>query len=511
VHPRCCRITHAAFPLLAAILFATPIWPAGRGASGDLPGALLAIIGGSELARTSLGMQVLEADTGRVIFSHNPGTPLKPASNMKVMTSAAALSLLRPEYVFTTTFYASARPGSDGTVRGDLIIKGSGSPGLTGEQWWLMAREIRARGITRVEGDLVGDDTIFDSRDRPEGWPSAAEDAFYNAPVSGLSADFGAVTIVVRPTTEGSAPEVFLTPFASFFKVVNHAVTRGGSSNLRVGRQFDGAQNIIVVEGSISSRSAPSVSYRAVEQPTLYAVAAFREAASKEGITIRGVDRRGTVGAGAVKIYEHESRPLSELVLTMNKMSNNHMAESLLKTLGAETAGAPGTSEKGAAAVLSFLRGLNVDTSALRIHDGSGLSHEDRLTASSLASVMLDMYRDFEAYPEFMASLPIGGVDGTLDRRMVGGPAQRRIRAKTGHLNGVSALSGYAYTHQGKALAFSILVNASGGADVWKVRRTIDRLCAAMVESDLPGSGGGSGPRRGGNPAPALTYNEPAF
>ncbi|HZI95056.1 MAG TPA: D-alanyl-D-alanine carboxypeptidase/D-alanyl-D-alanine-endopeptidase [Patescibacteria group bacterium] len=450
-----------------------------------LTDALSAIIQSGDLGRSSLGMRVIEADTGRVVFNHNPELPLMPASNMKVMTSAAALSLLRPEYVFSTMFHTTARP-EDGVIKGDLYIKGSGSPQLVGEQWWLMAREMRARGITRVDGDLVGDDSYFDSRDRPAGWPGPGEDAFYNAPISALSADFSAVTIVVRPSQVGSPPEVFITPFSSFFKIVNHAVTRVGTSNLRVGRQFDGEQNTIVVEGSISSKSAPSVSYRCVEQPTMYALSAFREAAAKEGIVIKGGLRRGATPAGALKIYEHESPPLAELVRIMNKMSNNCMAESFLKTLGAEASGAPGTSEKGSAAVLSFLQGLGVDTRGLVIRDGSGLSHENRLTAAALAAVLVGMYRDFESYPEFMASLPIGGVDGTLDRRMVGGPAQRRIRAKTGHLDGVSSLSGYAFSHQGKVLTFSILVNESRDADVWKVRRSIDRLCSAMVESDVP-------------------------
>jgi len=479
------RTTLLAIAFVALLIQPVSGAPAPARPPRALPDALNGIIQSGDLSRTSLGIRVIEADTGRVVFNHNAELPLKPASNMKVMTSAAVLSLLRPEYVFTTGFYAASRP-VNGVVRGDLFIKGSGSPQLVGEQWWLMARELRARGITRVEGDLVGDDGYFDDKDRPDGWPGAGEDAFYNAPISALAADFSAVTIVVRPAGEGVSPEVFLTPFSSFFKVVNRAVTRGGNSNLRVGRQFDGEQNSIIVEGNISAKSAPSVSYRCVEQPTMYALSAFKEAAAKEGIAIAGVMRRGALPAGAWKVYEHESLPLAELVRTMNKMSNNYMAESFLKTLGSETSGVPGTSEKGAAAVRSFLEGLGVDTHGLIIRDGSGLSHENRLTAASLSAVLVGMYRDFESYPEFMASLPIGGVDGTLDRRMVGGPAQRRIRAKTGHLNGVSSLSGYAFTHQGKVLAFAILVNEQRGADVWKVRRSIDRLCSAMVESDLP-------------------------
>ena len=478
-------------PLFLALALVAPVWlasPAAR-ASGaparSLSEALNAIIASGDLGRAQLGIRVLEADSGRVVFDHNPDLPLKPASNAKILTSAAALSLLRPEYVFTTDFSTLGRP-ANGVVQGDLYITGHGSPALSGEQWWLMAREIRARGVERVEGDLVGDDTYFDSRDRPEGWPPASEDAFYNAPVSALSADFNAVTIVVRPTSEGAAPDVFLTPFSSFFQVANRAQTRGTRSNLRVGRQFDGERNTIVVEGNISGRSAPSVSYRSVEQPTMYALAAFREAASKEGIVIQGINRRGQAPSAATKLYEHESRPLSDLVRTMNKLSNNYMAECFLKTLGAETSGPPGMTEKGAAAVVSFLEGLGADTRGLVIADGSGLSHANRVTAAALTAVHLGMYRDFESYPEFMSSLAIGGVDGTLDRRMVGGPAQRRIRAKTGHLNGVSSLSGYAFTNQGRVLAFAILANTGRGADVWKVRRSIDKLCSAMVEARLP-------------------------
>ncbi|HET6372189.1 MAG TPA: D-alanyl-D-alanine carboxypeptidase/D-alanyl-D-alanine-endopeptidase [Candidatus Polarisedimenticolia bacterium] len=477
------------FSLVAAsaVLAAVLLLPAsGQAAAGARPltESLNAIIHSPDMGRSSLGIRIIDVETGRRVFDHDSDLPLKPASNMKVMTSATALAVLKPEYVFPTTFLAATRP-DDGVVRGDLFIKGGGSPSLSGEQWWLMAREMRARGITRVEGDLVGDDTYFDARDRPDGWPPPTEDAFYNAPVSALAADYGAVTIVVRPAGVGAAPEITLVPFASFFKVVNNAVTRGSSSDLRVGRRFDAGQNVIVVDGNIAPGSAPSVSYRNVEQPTLYALAAFRESAAKEGITIAGVNRRGAAPDGAFKIYEHQSKPLAELVATMNKLSNNLMAESLLKTLGAEKAGLPGTSEKGAQVVIDFLGGLGVDVRPLVIKDGSGLSHENRLTAGALADVLLAMHRDFEASPEFMASLAIGGVDGTLDRRMVGGPAQRHIRAKTGHLNGVSSLSGYAFTNQARVLAFAILVNSGGDTDVWKVRRAIDRLCGAMVESDL--------------------------
>ncbi|MFQ5701131.1 MAG: D-alanyl-D-alanine carboxypeptidase/D-alanyl-D-alanine-endopeptidase [Acidobacteriota bacterium] len=476
-----------------------PAGETGRGAA--LPEVLRRLVQEGALARSRLGIQVVDIDTGRVVFEHQPDLPLRPASNMKLATTAAALSLLGPEYIFKTEFYTAKRP-SDHVVQGDLYIKGYGSPGLGGEQWWRMAREIRARGIRRVEGDLVGDATFFDARERPDGWPPPEEDAFYNAPISALSADYSAVTIIVRPTREGHHPEISLTPFSSYFKVVNHAVTRGRKTSLRVGRRFDGKQNIIVVDGNIPSSSRPDVSYRSVERPTLYALRAFREAASREGILIRGIDRKGRAPEGAYRVFVHRSRSLADLTRVMNKLSNNLTAESILKTLGTERAGPPGTTANGAAVLRSFLEGLQIDTSALAIHDGSGLSSKDRLTASSLTQLLRAVRRDFRIYPEFLSSLSIAGVDGTLKKRMKDGPAYRRIRAKTGHVAGVSSLSGYAYTRRGKVLAFAILANTPRSLSDRRVRREIDGFCAALVESPLPPAPAGSDACGGPSPGP---------
>lgn len=432
------------------------------------------------LARTSV--QVLDAASGAVIYSHDPDALLKPASNMKVITSATALAILRPEYRFRTWFYATSNPSASGVVKGDLYIKGGGSPGLVGEEWWLIARRLRGLGITRIDGDLVGDDTYFDDVRRGPKWPSPNVDNPYNAPISALSCYYNCVSVTVRPTAEGRPPEVFLEPFSSFFKVVNKAVTTSRGLNLRVGRQWDGEQNVILVDGRIGTASGPITSNKNVEEPTLYALSAFKEAAAKEGISILGTLRRGAVPSGARLIHVHESKPLSDLVQDMNKESNNFMAESILKALGAETDGTPGTTAKGAAAVKKHLESLGVSTSGLVLADGSGLSSENRITANSLAQILLATARDFQAAPEFMASLPIGGIDGTLDHRMNGGPAVRNVRAKTGYIDGVSSLSGYAWNESGRLLVFSVIVN-NMKTGLWDVTRSVDRLCATMVRS----------------------------
>ena len=475
-----------AAPILLAVLLLAAA-QGSRGASqsspppsGSLESAIRQIVQSRPLASSKTSVQILDAMTGQSLFSHNPQTLLKPASNMKILTGAAALALLKPEYRFRTRFFTGSPMTAGGVVRGDLYIKGGGAPGLVGEEWWLIARHIRALGLTRIEGDLVGDDTFFDDVRRGPRWPGPSVDNPYNAPVSALSCFYNVVTVTVRPTSEGRPPEVFLEPFASYFKVVNRAVTGGRGYDLRVGRQWDGQQNIIHVEGRIGTNVDPISSHKNVEEPTLYALAAFREAAAKEGITITGGSRRGVVPHGATLFHVHESRPLADLVQDMNKESNNFMAESILKTIGAETAGPPGTAQKGAAAALRWLAGLGVRTEELVIADGSGLSTDSRLTTDALARILLATWRDFQAAPEFLASLPIGGIDGTLDGRMVGSAATRNVRAKTGFINGVSALSGYAMNEGGRVLVFSILVN-NPRAGVWEINRSVDRICDAMV------------------------------
>ncbi|HXI02032.1 MAG TPA: D-alanyl-D-alanine carboxypeptidase/D-alanyl-D-alanine-endopeptidase [Candidatus Saccharimonadales bacterium] len=450
-----------------------------------LPAELRRILASQPLAKANASVQVLDAESGASIYAHNPDLMLKPASNLKLVTSAAALSLLRPEYTFRTWFYATAAPDADGVIHGDLYIKGGGSPGLVGEDWWLMARRLRALGVARVEGGLVGDDTFFDDVERGPRWPSSSVDNPYNAPVSALSCFYNAVAVTVRPGAPGARPFVFLEPFDGFFDVSNTAVTSGRGRSLRVSRTWNGKRNVIQVSGRIGPGEQPWTTYKNVENPTLYALHAFREAAAREHIEITGESRRGVVPKDARLIWTHESRPLSHLIHDMNKESNNFMAESVLKTIGAELSGAPGTSAAGAAAVRSWLRTLGVKTDGIVMVDGSGLSPENRISSDALARILLAVHDDFQAEPEFVASLPVGGIDGTLDGRMVETPAARHIRAKTGYIRGVTALSGYALNASGKRLVFSVIVNGLGDR-VWEGSRSVDRICEALVQASLP-------------------------
>ncbi|HZE88313.1 MAG TPA: D-alanyl-D-alanine carboxypeptidase/D-alanyl-D-alanine-endopeptidase [Verrucomicrobiae bacterium] len=465
---------------------ATPPPPKSSRASSDadLSDALRKIAESRPFASARTSIQVLDADSGQSVFSLEPDLLLKPASNMKIVTSATAVGLLGPEFRFKTSFYATAPPDVSGVVHGDLYIKGGGNPGLVGEEWWGIARHLRTLGMTRVEGSVVGDDSYFDDVRRGPKWPSPVVDNPYNAPISALSCFYSSVAITVTPTAPGRAPDVYLEPYPSYFKVMNRAVTAPGAMDLRVGRQWDGEQNIIHVEGRIPP-GAPVTTYKCVEEPTLYAVTTFKDALAAVGITVTGPPRVGIVPHGSNFLWAHESKPLADLIQDMNKESNNFMAESILRAIGAETAGAPGTAEKGAAAVRRYFETLGISSTGLVQVDGSGLSSDNRVSANMLARLLLATRNDFHAAPEFMASLPIGGVDGTLDHRMTSSSATRKIRAKTGFINGVSSLSGYAWNDAGRLFVFSIVVNAAGEG-LGDVIHAADRFCSALVSAPIP-------------------------
>jgi D-alanyl-D-alanine carboxypeptidase/D-alanyl-D-alanine-endopeptidase (penicillin-binding protein 4) len=440
------------------------------------------------------GVAVLLLPEGRPIVLRNADRPLKPASTLKILTSAAALALLKPEFVYETKIYADAPIDADGAVTGNLYLQGAGAPDLVGESWWLMARRLAAAGLRRVNGDLVADESYFDAVRRPPGWPSPAADSWYNAPVGALSCSFNVVTVRVQPSPLlGARPDLTLEPIASYFQVLNRATTGSGPTNVSVSRSFEGGRNALVVSGTIRRGGGEVVFNRSVEEPAQYALHAFREIARGEGIEIRGGLAVGAVPEGAREIHRHASRPLASLVRDMNKNSSNFMAESMLKTLGAEFVSTPGTTANGLEVVRTYLSGLGIDASAARLADGSGLSDENRVSARLLAEVLARAHEDFEIGADLTASFPVGGADGTLDERFGGEGAKRRVRAKTGRIAGALTLAGYATNRDGRVFAFALLANQPRGT-IETVHRAIDRVIDEMVgssDADLAVPAGG--------------------
>ena len=477
-----CIVSLVALLTLAGI---TPRARASESPPAPMPLAerLAPLVRAPALSPDETGIAILLLPEGRPIFTRNADRPLLPASTLKILTSAAALALLKPEFLYQTRIFADAPIDAAGTVAGNLYIQGFGAPDLIAESWWLLAKRLSALGLRRVDGDLVADESYFDTVRRPPGWPQLAADSWYNAPVGALSCNFNVVTVTVDASPLlGARPDLTLEPAASYFQVLNRATTTTGPNSLSVSRSFENGQNGLVVTGTIRRGSGPAVFHRAVEEPALYALHTFREIARSERIEIKGNLAVGAVPDKARELHAHESRPLGALVRDMNKNSNNFMAEMLVKTLAAQFVGTPGTTAAGLDVIRNYIAGLGIDVSGVRLMDGSGLSDEDRVPARVLAEVLARFWGDFEIGPELVASLPIGGADGTLDERFGGEGSRRRVRAKTGRIAGALTLAGYAANRDGRTLAFVVLAGRPRGT-IDAVHRAIDRLVDEVVAS----------------------------
>ncbi|HEY9842661.1 MAG TPA: D-alanyl-D-alanine carboxypeptidase/D-alanyl-D-alanine-endopeptidase [Candidatus Obscuribacterales bacterium] len=433
------------------------------------------------LAPAYTGVRIISADSGEPILEQNAETPLMPASNMKVITSSAALSLLKPEFRFKTQLLTDGRINGE-TLQGNLYLKGYGDPVLSDERLQKLVEELRFLGIRKVSGNLVADDSFFDQERTGRGWKSSYGAAAYSAQISALALNLNTVEVRVRPTQVGQAASISLKPENTFFEIINKTGTSGGRTRLSISRQLVNGHNQIIVSGNLYVRGATEIEKLNLDNPTLYVGNVAQNLMRKEGIGLTGKIVKGTTPAGAAILASSESPPLREVVSELNKNSVNLIAENLLKFLGATFAGAPGTAAKGAKVVMDrFLVGQVglPHNSGLVIADGSGLSPLNRMTAETLTRVLQHMFQQYDVSVDFIASLPIAGVDGTLKKRMIGPEIKRRVRAKTGFINGASSLSGYLYTKHNKVLIFSFLMNHY--SNFYAAVSTQDRICRELV------------------------------
>jgi D-alanyl-D-alanine carboxypeptidase/D-alanyl-D-alanine-endopeptidase (penicillin-binding protein 4) len=467
-------------PFLAALLcLATPLVAAAAD-SGGTPQRLASALRQRGLRGAEVGALVVRARDGVEVFAHNPDRALIPASNAKILTAVAALQLFGPSHHFTTSVLADAAPASDGSVQ-TLAVRGGGDPGLTSEQLWRLAADLQRRGLRRVRGDLILDDTHFDEQYHHPLWGGVSARAFH-AGVAALSANYGAFTVEVTPTTPGASPRVQVDPPVPYFRVVNRAVTRGRGARgkaLAVERRANGDGDDLIVTGTIQQGAEPMSIYRSASHPVLYAGAVLRMQLAAAGIEIGGALRRARTPDDFVELLAFEGQPLSEIVRLYMKFSNNNIAETLLKDIGARQFGPPGTWENGAAAARDILADLGIDPSGFNLVDGSGLSRSDRVTPRTLVRALQVGRASFRAGPELVASLPIAARDGTLRRRAAG--AAESVRAKTGLLSGATALSGFARSHNGDELVFSIIANDYKAGDT-EAMHALDEFVAALVE-----------------------------
>lgn len=438
--------------------------PARTAAAGDLKTDIDKILTDSRLNGATVGVTVRNAKTGAVMYTHNADQRVVPASNNKLETAAAAFGILGTGYRFRTDV---------STRGGKLYLRGTGDPTLDAAAYDRLAAAVAAKGIKKVKGDLVADDSWFEGPRLGPDWDPTDFPYYYAAEISALTVtpeaelDVGTVDVVVTPTTPGQPPRVSLTPDTGVVTIDNRATTgaSGSASTVSVDRTV--GTNTIVVSGSIPA-GATFDDLATVPDPALYAADVFRRALKAHGVKVAGDIRHGTTPRSAKVVTARKSVPLARIATPYLKLSNNMIAEILVKAIGKKVTG-HGSWTAGLPVIAKYLRTLGVDTSQVKQTDGSGLGHTNYTTATQISNVLKAAQRK-SWFPVFYDALPIAGqpdrmVGGTLRSRMAGTPAAGNVHAKTGTLTGVSALSGYVKDPKGQRLIFSIVFNGyKGGA-----------------------------------------------
>jgi serine-type D-Ala-D-Ala carboxypeptidase/endopeptidase (penicillin-binding protein 4) len=443
----------------------------------------------------SWGIEILDPATNEVLLAINPDKTFTPASVMKVVTTSAALERLGSDFRFRTGVYTDGELQSDGTLTGNLILVGRGDPNLTDPYGELieepaleeLSKKLHDAGIKKIQGNLIGDDSYFDSASYENGWSAQQLRSVYGGPINALSINNNGILVHARPTTYSHLVAVSTEPRASYFHIRNLATTGTSKSKRTIYARFNQATNTIVVSG-ILPRSQTFNQSLLLDNPSLVAAAMFREELKKQGISINGqinVIHYGDIPPAPrdswTLLTEHLSPPLIRAMEIINKRSQNLHAEMLLRTLGAELKGM-GTDAAGLQVVRDFLVEAGIEDTRVQLNDGCGLSRENLITPRFQTS-LLRFLSTRPYFDLFLNTLAISGTDGTLRNRMASEQVKGYVRAKTGTLHGVSALSGYITTKSGRNLVFSIFAN-NVNASMARVKKTIDEICALFVNLD---------------------------
>jgi D-alanyl-D-alanine carboxypeptidase/D-alanyl-D-alanine-endopeptidase (penicillin-binding protein 4) len=460
------------------------------------------------------GVHVRDLDSGEVLYDHNGEKLFIPASNAKLFSTALGLARLGPDYQFTTTVVSTAAPTQDGIVGGDLVLVGGGDPNLSSRvipynprksfekdpmiPLAELARQIVESGIRRVEGNLIGDDSRYVSQSYGDGWSWGDTNWGYGAPVGALCFNDNQIEILVQPGPAAGRPaRLSLRPDFDYYRLDNYtrtAATRTVAQGLELEREP--GRRGVRLWGEISIRSPGRTFSVAVDDPGLFAAFALRGELEKRGVTVTGevlsrhawpweynglkrasFPRKPPEGQAVASI---QSARLQEGLRVINKDSQNLHAEMLLREVGFVTRNV-GSYEAGLEELESFLEEAGLPRRQFEFADASGLSRKDLVSPSGTVQLLAHMWNSPHR-GDYLETLPMAGEDGTLDWRFARTSARGRIRAKTGTLGHVTALSGYASTEGGRNLAFSIYVNNFSVASSY-IRSLVDRIVVAMIEA----------------------------
>jgi D-alanyl-D-alanine carboxypeptidase/D-alanyl-D-alanine-endopeptidase (penicillin-binding protein 4) len=459
-----------------------------------------ALLGTPPTSKGEWGILIVDAGSGETLYEQNADRYFVPASNMKLFTTALALAKLGPEYRFRTTLETRGAISSDGVLNGDLALVGRGDPNLSNRKFPYELKEefdgpqekalveladaLAAKGVKEISGDVIGDDSYFPRERYPNGWEIDDMVWEYGAAVSAIVVDDNTVALTLTPGEQAGAPvQAAVIPATPDFTVENEVITSAADVKSDLTLTREAGANLVVVKGTLPAKSTPRKLVLAVEEPAQHAAALLKRMLEERGIRVSGVARAQHVRAESsddpIVLAEHLSVRLGDSVKLINKISQNLHTEMLLRTV-ARQSGPWATPDEMMKVPADFYATAGIVSGDVIQTDASGLSRHDLVTPRAIVT-LLSFAQQQPWFGPYYASLPVAGQDGTLEDRMKNTAAAGRIHAKTGSVEHVRTLSGFAETPSGRRLIFSFLSNNQGGKG-HEAAEALTGLCVAMLE-----------------------------
>ena len=435
-----------------------------------LTGTLNRLLKKHKISKDDLSIYIRDVHANRAMLSHNIDRPRSPASTIKLVTTFASLQQLGPNYTWSTEAWTRGKL-NNGVLAGDLILKGYGDPFLVYERYWKFVNDLRSKGLREIQGDIIIDDSHYDLPKHNRKAFDGQAFRVYNAGATPLMFNFQATRLWLSPPSDESSKNVDLAlyPASESIKLNNKLKLVNGRCKRSHGRpKLSLVENQLTVSGRFAKSCKPRFLMRLISAPNQLVYDAFKQFWLNSGGTLGGKLNSGQVVENDELFHTYSSPTLGEQIRLINKWSNNVMTRQLFLTVGVNRYGPPATIQKGRDAVIEILQAKGIDTNAVVIDNGSGLSRKSRISARQMAQLLDAAYRD--AYmPEFMSSLSLTGLDGTLATRFRNEDMAGRSHLKTGTLNRVTALAGYMLNRKGRRLMVVIQQNGAKiakGADI---------------------------------------------
>jgi D-alanyl-D-alanine carboxypeptidase/D-alanyl-D-alanine-endopeptidase (penicillin-binding protein 4) len=448
--------------IYSVMLLALAAAPAASALSDELPDPVLSVLAGHQLSSGGLSIYVRAVDQDEPLLEYNASVPRNPASVLKLVSTFAALEILGPAYTWDTRIWLDgAFDPVSGRLDGDLVVRGGGDPWLTLERFWTLLRDLRAKGLRHIDGDFVLDRSLFDVENRDPGAFDGQPLRAYNVNPDPFLVNLKAVRFtLVRPAGSG-APEVLVEPPLANLRIINQVRdTKGACRGYQRGVSIQAAADrpdTVIFSGRFPTGCREYSLYRSVMEPDQFAWGVFQSLWAEVGGSISGSLRAGSAPLAEPAFHVMSSISSAEAIHRVNKFSNNVMARILVLTIGMESEGEPATLQKGRRTIERVLSEARVSTRGMVVDNGSGLSRESRLSARTLGEMLVAAWHH-RYMPEFVASLPVSGQDGTLRRRL-GGSTAGYAHMKTGRLEDVSSIAGLVQSRTGTRYAVVVLHN----------------------------------------------------